>query len=883
MMGQARSRIGLLMILIGMGLLAACGPVSQPATPTPRVAAVLPTRIPPTEGSSPTPLPTETATPSDTPTPTETVPPSATLTATQTASPTGTDTPTATPTQTPEATAVPPTLAISVRWATTGNIDLGVQEPAGIRLTSFLPVSESGGTFLGDANATCAGAVPEASESATWPGESAPTGTYTVFARYQAACGNTGPLAGTLVVQLGETVLLEQPFSLELGQQYEVAFDFDGTSVTLAGVTPTPAPPEILPVVYGDTVTGTLDDARYEGLYTFEGAAGDVVTIDLRRIEGDLDTSLRLLDADGREVALNDDIGGDSSDARIESLVLPEDGSYTIVATRFQGEFGSSSGTYELALTLVLAGSDLAGPGGAPIAYGSTVRGLVDDSRLETRYTFFGARNDVVTITMRRTSGDLDSRLVLLGVNNRGLAFNDNAEGELPEDAAIRQFLLPDTGSYTLLAGRSGGEAGLSAGVYEITLTLEGNDPDLALEQDRVLIYGDRITGILDDAHPVRDFGFFGGQGDRVSFRLNRLRGDLDTYLELLDLNGAVLAQNDDAAGGNTATDSHIDQFELEASGVYVVRASRFQAALGTTQGEFELIIARIEPAVLSTPAGGRTPIAYGSTVQGVIDDTTPRVEYEFEGQAGQAINIVLQRQNPAETLDTYLYLFDASGNQLASNDDAVGGVLATDSAILGFRLPESGMYTIVATRFQEAQGSSSGAFALHLELAGDTAAGTEVDAALVRENSGSLNEIGRQYPELFPGDDVRNAAYQAFLTFDLPEGITSGNLSRAMLLPGECTTNGNPFITLGDLQIEHLTYDRFDRSDFGPLDPARVVGVVQTCPAGSVDVTALVGELVASGARSVQFRLAFSGEDNNGLIDDVTFGAPRLVLRIQE
>jgi len=49
------------------------------------------------------------------------------------------------------------------------------------------------------------------------------------------------------------------------------------------------------------------------------------------------------------------------------------------------------------------------------------------------------------------------------------------------------------------------------------------------------------------------------------------------------------------------------------------------------------------------------------------------------------------------------------------------------------------------------------------------------------------------------------------------------------------------------------------------------------------VDVTALVGELVASGARSVQFRLAFSGEDNNGQIDDVTFGAPRLVLRIQE
>jgi hypothetical protein len=55
------------------------------------------------------------------------------------------------------------------------------------------------------------------------------------------------------------------------------------------------------------------------------------------------------------------------------------------------------------------------------------------------------------------------------------------------------------------------------------------------------------------------------------------------------------------------------------------------------------------------------------------------------------------------------------------------------------------------------------------------------------------LNELGRQYPDLFPGDDVRNAPYQAFLTFDLPEGITSGGLGRATLLPGECTTNGQP------------------------------------------------------------------------------------------
>jgi hypothetical protein len=78
------------------------------------------------------------------------------------------------------------------------------------------------------------------------------------------------------------------------------------------------------------------------------------------------------------------------------------------------------------------------------------------------------------------------------------------------------------------------GRRGLRRAVYEITLTRDGNDPALASEQDRVLLYGDRITGTLDDAHPVRDYGFHGGQGDRVSVRANQFSGDLDTVLELL-------------------------------------------------------------------------------------------------------------------------------------------------------------------------------------------------------------------------------------------------------------------------------------------------------------------------------------------------------------
>ena len=58
-----------------------------------------------------------------------------------------------------------------------------------------------------------------------------------------------------------------------------------------------------------------------------------------------LDTMLILTDSYGTEIASNDDANDGSTNSRIESVVLPDDGYYTIVA-------GSFSGTGEFTLTL---------------------------------------------------------------------------------------------------------------------------------------------------------------------------------------------------------------------------------------------------------------------------------------------------------------------------------------------------------------------------------------------------------------------------------------------------------------------------------------------------------------------------------------------------
>ncbi len=102
----------------------------------------------------------------------------------------------------------------------------------------------------------------------------------------------------------------------------------------------------------GQTViTGVLPrDAAYQ--YTFEAAAGEVVTITARDLSRTLDTRLLLLDADGATLTENDDHGTDDPaldvlDSRIAAFRLPADGVYTLVLLDFIGR----AGRFEVVIT----------------------------------------------------------------------------------------------------------------------------------------------------------------------------------------------------------------------------------------------------------------------------------------------------------------------------------------------------------------------------------------------------------------------------------------------------------------------------------------------------------------------------------------------------
>lgn len=103
-------------------------------------------------------------------------------------------------------------------------------------------------------------------------------------------------------------------------------------------------------LAYGDTVTGEITNENYEVPYTFEGKAGDVIVVEMTMLEEGLDPYLQLKNAEGEIISFNDD-GGVGLNSVMGPVVLPADGIYTIVATRYMQADGGSVGSFELTLS----------------------------------------------------------------------------------------------------------------------------------------------------------------------------------------------------------------------------------------------------------------------------------------------------------------------------------------------------------------------------------------------------------------------------------------------------------------------------------------------------------------------------------------------------
>lgn len=198
----------------------------------------------------------------------------------------------------------------------------------------------------------------------------------------------------------------------------------------------------------GPAVTGKLTDKSsilpadnsFFDLYSFEGKAGQQITIEMKSQE--IDPYLILLGPNEREIA-QDDNGAGNKNARI-TVRLPADGTYTLLANSNEAR---QSGAY----TLELKASAVTSPSRAILQEaGALVAGgpvLPSDNSLYREYTFEGRSGQSVSISLEST--DFDPYVAIFGPNDRLVAENDDASDS--NKNAFLSVTLPATGRYRVI------------------------------------------------------------------------------------------------------------------------------------------------------------------------------------------------------------------------------------------------------------------------------------------------------------------------------------------------------------------------------------------------------------------------------------------------
>lgn len=461
-----------------------------------------------------------------------------------------------------------------------------------------------------------------------------------------------------------------------------------------------------MPVItYGEIKEGQLSGPNQIDEWVFNAQAGERVNI---MLNSQFDNYLELYGPDNEFITSSDDTG-DSLNAGLFDLQLTKSGPHTL---RVRGHSGATGG-YTLALT-----------GGHPAAGGGTIASgesrTVMLSRQGFKWHFQGRAGDYLTITIN--ADDLiDPQLWLFGPDGTLLAEDDDSGGGLNPE--IFEVALPVDGAYTIRA-QTADRPGLVTLNLSSSQQASGGGP---------LAVGSPQTGALKPGR-THQWNFSGQAGQIISLTMNS--AEFDTFLELRNSQGVILAENDDASleGG---TNSSIDLFTLPADDTYTVAA---RSATNNQGGNYNLTLKLVKVA----PGGG--PLAPDQPVQAVLLPGQTNT-WLIKAEAGAFVTIQVQ----SDLLDSYLELYGPEGTLLAKDDDSGGGL---NAALLDFPIEESGEYQLVVKPAREGR-NQGGVYNISLSITGDLSATGRLAAGETKEASLSQGEQHTWIIEAAAGDTV--------------------------------------------------------------------------------------------------------------------------------
>ncbi len=326
------------------------------------------------------------------------------------------------------------------------------------------------------------------------------------------------------------------------------------------------------------TVNGSLapSDCRsssrgvtfYADRYSFEGTAGQQVTITMNRTGTVLDPYLYLIGPTGYVITQDNNSNGGVNSLIGSPFTLPHSGKYIIEATS-----SAENQTEGYSIGINFSGCSMTvGPADVQVPAAGTSGNISVTGNCPGTYQF---RSYV-----HPDSGSWLVPQVSTGTGNQNLGYTVNANS----NSAGRQGFLIVAG-----VGGAGTLGGLRIPIYQ-----SGTGPDCALTP---IAFGQTINSSLntgDCQSPVRGnlfyskrFSFNAAAGQRIS--ISTTSANLDSFLTLIGPDGAVILNDDDSGGGFNARIPGGQGFlTVGLAGSYIIEINGFSS--GST-GSFALTL----------------------------------------------------------------------------------------------------------------------------------------------------------------------------------------------------------------------------------------------------------------------------------------------------
>jgi hypothetical protein len=296
-------------------------------------------------------------------------------------------------------------------------------------------------------------------------------------------------------------------------------------------------------------------------IWTFEGAAGSLVSIVLSPRDDQMDAILNLFDPNGsRLVALDEGFSGDPE--VISGFELPVTGPYAIRVS----SFADNGGRYSLSLDEGGEATKNFHDAG-DLLYGDQKSETLNNSEAHAWF-FQGRPGDEVRIAVRPLNDILDLEVWLFDPDvDRLTARDEFAAG----DTETIEFILPQEGQYLILVREFFGEAGQ----YEIELAAT---PAAAPELVGRINYGEPVEGTLTPGQMAL-WLFSADADDVLDLALTPGSESEDVVLILQDPQGNTVLVVDESPAGQSET---INGFTIPSDGEWSVVVESFFEEAGT-------------------------------------------------------------------------------------------------------------------------------------------------------------------------------------------------------------------------------------------------------------------------------------------------------------